>query len=92
MATVSFYQYQYATSGFYPGTERRHSFGPSPTSLKAIAVTAHPFDAENQNRTLVTDVSVQTTTQQSHYVNVVVRNVGRDMVGIYYINLAAIGP
>ena len=92
MATVSFYQYQFSSQGFYPGTERRHSFGPSPGSLMAIAVTAHPYDAENQNRTLVTDVSMQTTTIQSYYVNVVVRNVGKDKIAIYYINLAAIGP
>jgi hypothetical protein len=94
MATVSLYHITVYTPPylFYPGTERRHSFGPWPWYNKAVAVTVHPFDATNQDRTLVADVSVRTTTAQNEFLNVIVRNVGRDAIAIYYIDLAEIGP
>lgn len=94
MATVSFYHYTFydLQLPFYPGTERRHSFGPRSWYQRAVAVTAHPFDATDQDRMLVADVSVRTTTAGSEYINVTVRNVGRDALVIYYIDLAEIGP
>jgi hypothetical protein len=94
LATVSFYHYEFYNPQvpFYPGTERRHSFGPRSWYQRAVAATAHPFDATNQDRTLVTDVSVRTTTAGSEFINVTVRNVGRDTIAIYYVDLAEIGP
>jgi hypothetical protein len=92
LATVSLYHYTFYSppSLFYPGTERRVSFGPWPWYGKAVVVTAHPFDASNQDRTLVTDVSVRTT--PDHFVVVTVRNVGVNAIAIYYIDLAVIEP
>jgi hypothetical protein len=92
MATVARFEYDfYEPNGFAPGSERSISFGPWPWFRKAVIATAQPFDLSNSNRSLsVISINLRTTPDQ--FVDIRVRNVGVDVMYIYYVTLAEIGP
>jgi hypothetical protein len=97
MATLNvyqFYMYHPQSGPFLPGTSR--SFSSQWTwQGKAVALSAHPFDAWGQERRLtISNVSMQTDglgdpnappIQRMHFT---VSNVGRDAIMIYTVEVA----
>lgn len=92
MAAVARFEYDfYEPNGFAPGTERSISFGPWPWARKAVVATAQPFPLSTSTRLLsVTSINLRTTPDE--FVDIRVRNVGVDIMYIYYVTLAEIGP
>jgi hypothetical protein len=94
MATVAHYQYDFLDSvGFAPGEVRIWRFGPFSWFRKAVVATAQPFSLSTQDRTLTTEINLQTTPNSpagDEWVNVTVRNIGVDTIVIYYITLGVI--
>ena len=95
MATVShffYYFYQPSLGLFQPGTSRTWMWGPWPWADKGVVVTAHPFNASTQDRTLMaTDVKIRTI-GYDYYLVATIRNVGQDPIMIYWVYLSVIGP
>jgi hypothetical protein len=96
VATVALYQYSYyEPSGFSPGEVRMRWYGPWDWNGKAVVVTAMPFDSSTSHRELIVDYGMQTTPNEpvgDKYVHATIRNVGRDTLYIYAIELAEIAP
>ncbi|GHC60214.1 hypothetical protein ABZ419_16765 [Streptomyces cinnamoneus] len=92
MASVTHFHYEFSDSnGFAPGTSRGFFFGPYAWNQSAVLVNAHPFDASGSDRTLVvTEVRRRTTPDQ--FVEITVRNTGRDTMYIWYVELGLISP
>jgi hypothetical protein len=97
MATVNNYQYtHYNGTAFNPGATHTWTFGPWPWRQKGVVATALPFSLSTADRALtVSEVRLRTTPAQpagDEWVEIDVRNVGRDPIVIYYISLIEIGP
>jgi hypothetical protein len=92
VATVQHFRYDFLTAGgFLPGQRRQVTFAEGPFfRFKASVLTAQPFEASNQDRTLqVTDIRARTT-GLGQELNLIVENVGVDTVIIWYVLLGVI--
>lgn len=92
MATVQHFRYDFLVpEGFPPGQRRRMTFAESSDfRFKASVLTAQPFEASNQDRTLqVTDIRARTT-GLGQELNLTIENVGVDTVIIWYLLLGVI--
>jgi hypothetical protein len=102
MTTVNHYTYDYYEGGtpFAPGQTRSYFYGGplgDPNApwfdwhKKAVVVSAQPFDASAQSRTLVVEqvahVSVDTGRR---YVSITIRNTGSAPTYIWYVTLGVV--
>jgi hypothetical protein len=94
VATVDHTHYEFSVvGGFPPGAERVVTIGPFASDQRAVVVTARPFDATGQDRTLtVREIRFRTTGPANVFVIASVRNVGIDTIFIYYVEYVRIRP
>jgi hypothetical protein len=94
MATVQLERFDFLDNlGFAPGQTRSWEHGPFNPFGRALVVTAQPFDASSQDRTLVvTEIRHRSTDFNQRFIGYTIRNTGVDTVIIYYVFLGWISP
>jgi hypothetical protein len=94
VATVDHQHFVFSvTGGFPPGSERVVTIGPFDFDQSAVVVTARPFDATGQDRTLtVREIRFRTTGLPNQFVIAFVRNVGINTIFTYFVEFVRIRP
>lgn len=94
MATTLWYRFDFLdAAGFGPGQVRtwQYDWAGGQWAGKAVVVTAQPFDASGQNRSLtVTNVSHLSLDYNQRRLRFTVQNNGVDNVVIYYVFMGII--